>query len=79
MRGTILHMQIDPRSWNTSRKVALVFAALFGGCMGLIFAANLFDEEDGFYWLALCLWGGAGAAAAFTGHYIVQLLRNRKP
>lgn len=71
-------MQIDPRSWSIGRKVALVFAALFGGCMGLIFASNIFDKEGQLYWLTLCLWGGAGAAAAFAGHYIVQLLRNRK-
>lgn len=70
-------MDMKPWHWNGSRKAALIFAALFGCGMGLIFASNIFEHDGEYYALILLLWGTTGAIAAAMGSYVIQILRNR--
>ncbi|HXC56185.1 MAG TPA: hypothetical protein VNU97_12880 [Rhizomicrobium sp.] len=70
---------MNPLSWTRWQQIALVFAAVFGGGMGIVFGLHRFDPQTAGYWPDMCLWGVLGSMSGAAVGYLSQLLERKWP
>jgi H+/Cl- antiporter ClcA len=71
-------MNLNPLHWKPEHRVAFVFAAVFGACIGIFAGLGHFDPYTSNRWLLVGLYGVGGMLLGAAGGLLRQLLRDRK-
>jgi H+/Cl- antiporter ClcA len=69
--------EMNPFDWKPEHRVAFVFAAIFGACIGVFGGMGHFDPYTSHRWLWVALYGAVGTALGAAGGFLRQLLRGR--
>ena len=61
---------MNPASWKPAHQIAFIFAALFGGCIGIFAGMGHFDPYEPGYWLHVSVWTAIGAFLGALGGFL---------